>query len=258
MEEEPRHLAELYRMAVLGRLTAKIVHEITTPAGSIRSNNEVLARSLDALGKLLSDATVKKCAPPAKALDILETLKSLAGVDKIACDRISAVVRGLKTYARVEEGELRKTNLNDLLRDTLKLAGVEFRNRVTLVEDFGEMPAVECYPQSLSQVFLNLLVNAGQAIEGEGQVTVRTRAENGWARISISDTGTGIAPEHRDRIFTPGFTTKPAGEGTGLGLVITREIVVDHHHGTITFESEPGRGTTFHARIPITHPRNRS
>lgn len=252
---DQRQLAELYRMAAVGRLTAKVVHEINTPIGSIRSNNEVLGRSVDKLKALLADAAGKGAPPPAKCLDILETLQSLIAVDKIACDRISSVIRGLKTFARVNEGQIQKTDLNELLRDTLKLAACEYRRRVDLVEDYGGLAEVECFPQLMNQVFLNLLVNAGQAIEGEGVVTVRTRQEDGWAHVAITDTGKGIAPEHRSRIFAPGFTTKPVGEGTGLGLAITREIVVDTHLGTIEFDSEAGKGTTFHVRIPVVHPR---
>jgi len=180
-------------------------------------------------------------------------VRSLAAVDRIACERISAIIRSLKTYARVDEGELRKADLNDMLQNTLKLSGCEYRRRVAVETELGELAEVECYPQLLNQVFLNLLVNAGQAIEGEGKITVRTHMEGTWAHVSISDTGKGIRPENRNKIFSPGFTTKPLGVGTGLGLSICREIVVDTHGGAIDFESEPGLGTTFHVRIPVTH-----
>jgi signal transduction histidine kinase len=100
-------------------------------------------------------------------------------------------------------------------------------------------------------VFLNILVNAGQAIEGEGKVTVRTQLDGDCVLISISDTGRGIPPEHAARVFSSGFTTKPIGIGTGLGLAISRQIVVEKHKGSIDFETEPGAGTTFHIRIPI-------
>lgn len=252
---DQRQLSELYRMASIGRLTARVVHEINTPIGSIRSNNEVLVRSLGKLLVLIQDAASNGAPPPPKALDIVETLKSLAEVDKIACDRISNIVRGLKTFARSNEGQLRKTDFNELLRDTLKLVSCEYKRRITLIENYTDLPEVECFPQLMNQVFLNLLVNAGQAIEGDGTITVATSAEDGWVQVSISDTGKGILPENRSKLFTAGFSTKPVGEGTGLGLAITREIVVDTHQGVITFDSEPGAGTTFHVRIPITHPR---
>jgi signal transduction histidine kinase len=103
----------------------------------------------------------------------------------------------------------------------------------------------------MSQVFLNLIVNAAQAIEGDGRIVVRTRQDGGYVEIAIEDNGTGIPPEVRPRIFAAGFTTKPLGEGTGLGLSITREIVEDTHGGKISFETEVGKGTTFYVRIPL-------
>jgi two-component system NtrC family sensor kinase len=117
--------------------------------------------------------------------------------------------------------------------------------------DFGEIPPVECHPNMLNQVFLNLLVNAGQAIEGEGKITVCTRHEGDGVHISISDTGHGIRPEDRPKIFAGGFTTKAVGVGTGLGLSISRKIVEEVHGGSIGFESQVGVGTTFHIRVPI-------
>ena len=245
-----RKLAEAHKMASLGRLAAGIVHEINTPIGSILSNNETIRRSLENLKAQL-------VAPSPKALAILETLGSLTQIDKIACERIYAVIRSLKTFARVNESDLRVVNIHEILLNTLKLSGCVFRSRVTVVTDFGEdVPEVECYPGLLNQVFLNLVVNASQAIPGEGTVTVATHLENGSVRIAISDTGTGIPPEVRPKIFAAGFSTKPIGEGTGLGLSISREIVEDTHGGKISFETEVGSGTTFHVLIPVKQPRS--
>jgi signal transduction histidine kinase len=252
-----RKLAEAHKMASLGRLAAGIVHEINTPIGSILSNNETIRRSLDNLKAQLIAASDKGEAPSPKALAILETLGSLTEIDKIACERIYAVIRSLKTFARVNESDLRVVNIHEILLNTLKLSGCVFRRRVTVITDFGQdVPEVECYPGLLNQVFLNLVVNASQAIPGEGTVTVRTRAENGLVHIAISDTGTGIPPEVRQKIFAAGFTTKPIGEGTGLGLSISREIVEDTHGGKISFETEVGAGTTFHVLIPVKQPRS--
>ncbi|MFB3827037.1 MAG: sensor histidine kinase [Bryobacteraceae bacterium] len=243
-----QQLAEEHQMASIGRLLAGIVHEINTPIGSIFSNNEVLRRSVDKLRELLADPRPDNLA---KAGRILDTAASLAAVDKIACERIASVIRGLKTFSRADPGdELRKADINENLRNTLKLAQAEYRRRVTIATDFGEVPEVECYPHLLNQVFLNLLVNAGHAIEGEGVVTVRTRAGDGAVHIWISDTGSGMTPEVKAKIFETGFTTKPVGVGTGLGLALSRRIV-EKHGGTIEFESEPGVGTTFHVSIPL-------
>ena len=246
-----RKLAEAHRLASLGRLSAGIVHEINTPVGSILSNNEVILRSLDRIKALLSQALASGSPPPAKAMEMLDVVAGLANVDKLACERISGVVRSLKTFARVSEHDRRKVDVNELVHHTIKLSGAVFRRRITFVPDLAELPEVDCFPALLSQVLLNLVVNAAQAIEGEGIVTVRTRVDGSQVHIAVADTGHGIRPEDHAKIFRAGFTTKPIGEGTGIGLALSREIVVDTHGGSIGFESEPGKGTTFHVRIPI-------
>jgi len=239
---------QLHQMASIGRLLTGIVHEINTPIGSIFSNNEVTLRSLAMLAELLEDP---KPGSLEKAQRIIKTCQNLAAVDQIACERIRSVIRGLKSFSRPDGSEFRRVDLNGQLRDTLKLTQAEFRRRILVETDFGELPAVECYPQMLNQVFLNLLVNAGQAICGEGRITVRTRLEAGEVHISIADTGCGMTPEQQAQAFTAGFSTKPLGEGTGLGLSISREIIEDTHGGSLDFESEPGVGSTFHIRIPV-------
>ncbi len=240
--------ADLHQMASIGRLLTGIVHEINTPIGSVFSNNEVILRSLEMLTRLLEDPQPESLA---KARRLVETCRNLATIDEIACERIRSVIRGLKSFSRIDAGELRKTDLNEQLRDTLKLTQAEFRRRITVETDFTELPEVECYPQMLNQVFLNLLVNASQAIDGEGHITVRTRLEGDSAHVSIADTGRGMTREQQARAFEEGYTTKSVGEGTGLGLSIAKEIVEARHGGSIAFESEPGRGTTFHIRIPV-------
>jgi len=247
-------IVEAHKMAAVGRLTAGIVHEINTPIASILTNNEVILRSLEKLKNMISGAQ-PAVAPPPKVSEILDTIHSLASVDKIACERISAVVRGLKTFSRVDESDLREVDLHEGIRNTLKLTECQFRRRIHLKTDFGELPQVECYPHLLNQVFLNLLINAGQAIEAEGTIMVRTRLDGGSVVVSVSDTGRGIKPAERDRIFSPGFTTKAVGVGSGLGLSISKRIVEETHHGSITFESEPGVATTFHVRIPVRQQR---
>lgn len=239
--------SELHQMASLGRLLAGIVHEINTPFGSLCSNNQVVSRSIEKLGRLLEDPRPESID---QARQIVVSCQSLLAVDRLACDRIVSLIRGLKTFARVDDGAPRCISLNDHLRDAIKLTAAEFRRRVTVETDFGDLPEMECYPQMLSQVFLNLLVNAGQAIQGEGKITVRTRLEGDQVHISIADTGKGMTPEQQARAFEAGYTTKPIGEGTGLGLSISRDIV-QQHGGSIRFESRPGEGTTFHLCLPL-------
>jgi len=254
LEASNRRVAELYKMASLGRLLAGVVHEINTPISSILTDNEVISRSLEKLAAMLSGEELGRSK--AKTLEIIDTLLNLASVDKLACERISAVIRSLRTYSRADVADLRKVNLHEILTNAIKLSCCEYRRRVRVETDFCDLNEVECYPHLLSQVFLNILVNAGQAIEGEGTVTVRTRVDGDCFEVSIADTGRGIAPEHRNRIFSPGFTTKPLGVGTGLGLSISRKIVVETHGGAIDFDSAPGKGTTFHVRIPIRQTKN--
>ena len=246
-----RKLAESHKMASLGRLAAGIVHEINTPIGSIFSNNEVVIRSLEKLKEMLASARDAAAPTPQKVFDMLDVIIGLAAVDKIACERISGVIRSLKTFARVNESDLLRVDINDLIRTTIKLAGTVFRRRIDIQTDFEALPEVECYPGLLNRVFLNLVVNAGQAIEGEGRIAVRTRLDGDSVHIAVEDNGSGIPLEIRSKIFAAGFTTKPLGEGTGLGLSISREIVEETHGGTLSFESEVGKGTTFHIRIPI-------
>jgi signal transduction histidine kinase len=251
-------LAEAYRLVALGQLVTGVVHEINNPIGSIVSNNEVSLRALSSLKQKLDSARESGEPPPQKAIDLVETLLSLAAVDKIACERISAVVRSLKTFSRVEERDLRTARVCELLRDAGKLVDCQYRRRIELQIEIEELIEIECYPQLLSQVFLNLLVNAGQAIENEGRITIRAASVSGSepaeVEISIEDTGKGIAAGHRDRIFEAGFTTKPVGVGTGLGLALSRKLIEETHHGRIWYTSEEGRGTTFYVRLPVRQP----
>lgn len=238
---ETEHLEELYRLAALGRLLAGLAHEINTPLGSLLSNTDVIQRSLAALEAM---------PLPPEAAHLLHTMRALAEVDKLACERIAALVRGAKMLSRGDTTELYRADVNALVRDGLKLVNHLFKPRIAVETDLGEMPALVCYPHLLGQVFVNLLVNAAQAIEGEGKVVIRTRREGDMAHISIADTGRGISSEHRERVFESGFTTKPPGVGTGLGLALSKEII-RQHGGSIEFESRPGLGTTFHIRIPV-------
>ena len=251
-----RKLAEAHKMASLGRLAAGIVHEINTPIGSVLANNETVRRSHDHLRRLLITAAEGGQPPPPKALALLDTLNSLIEVDRIACERILSVIRSLKTFARVNEGDLLKVNVHEILQNTIKLSGSVYRRRVTVLTDFDDkIPEIECYPALLGQVFLNLLVNASQAIPEEGVVVIRTRLEGEYVHIAVQDNGPGIPAAVRPKIFSKGFTTKPLGEGTGLGLSISREIVEDTHRGEISFETETGVGTTFYVRIPVKQSR---
>jgi signal transduction histidine kinase len=254
LEACKRQVLQAYQLTAVGNLLASIIHEVNTPIGSILSNCQVEARDLESLKQLLAGARISQEPPPVKSVELIDTIESLLAVDKIACERIMAVVRGLKTLCGGSCGEFVKSNINEILDNTIKLARCEFRQRVKVETDYGALPEICCEPHQMGQVFLNLLVNAGQAISGEGTVVVRTRSDGRMVHVSVTDSGSGIAPEHRDKIFSAGFTTKPAGAGTGLGLAISKDIVVGRHGGVIDFESELGRGTTFNVRVPVVQP----
>ena len=245
LEQLRAQVAALSKDAVVAQLAAGVIHEINTPIASIFSNIDVIERSLDALEAQLSPAS------PPKALALVKAIRSLVQVDRVACQRISGIIRSLKLHARGEEEGMRAAALNSLVEDSLLLVGSEYKRRIAFVTQLGELPPLECNPQLIGQALLNLLVNAAQAIEGEGQVTIRTAVEDDQAVISITDSGSGMTDEVKEKIFHTAFSTKALGVGTGLGLPLTHRIITEQHHGTIAFTSELGRGTTFEIRLPI-------
>ena len=164
--------------------------------------------------------------------------------------RVKKTVQNLKDFSRPGETNWQWADLHAGLDSTLNIVWNELKYKTTLHRDYGQLPQTRCYPQKLNQVFMNLLVNAAQAIEKQGEITIKTRLENGRIRIWISDTGCGIAQENLQKIFEPFFTTKEVGKGTGLGLSLAYGIIKEHH-GRIEVESEVGKGTTFTVWLPI-------
>jgi signal transduction histidine kinase len=171
-------------------------------------------------------------------------------------------VRAMKDFSHIDEREMVLADINQMLDTTLTVARNEVKYVADVAKDLApDLPTVECFRNDLNQVFLNLLINAAHAIQdvvgddaskGRGTITVKTRRDGDSVVISISDTGSGIPDDIRDRIFEHFFTTKEVGKGTGQGLSIARSIVVEKHKGAITFDSEIGKGTTFYIRLPIT------
>ena len=173
--------------------------------------------------------------------------------------RVATIVRAMKEFSHVDRSsEKSAADLNKALESTLIVARAELKYVAEVEADYGELPAVLCHLGDLNQVFLNLLINGAHAIgdvmKKTGQkrrITVRTRQDGDWVEISIADTGGGIPEWAREKIFDPFFTTKEVGKGTGQGLTLARAIVVEKHGGTLTFETEMGKGTTFHVRLPV-------
>lgn len=244
-------LVQAEKMASLGQLVAGVAHEINTPLGALKSNIDVLTRSLPKIKSLMLDPTrpqqLRESPDMTNRLTSLETLNTH---NQTAIDRIVMIVSSLRKFARLDAAELDEVDIHEGLDNTLILVQHELKNRVEVLKDYGKLPLIKCYPNQLNQVFMNLLVNASHAIEGQGKIFIRTHHSNNSAVVEIRDTGKGISTEHLHRIFDPGFTTKGFGVGTGLGLSIVYQIMKDHK-GKVEVESELGQGTTFRIILPI-------
>jgi len=227
------------RLLTLGQLASSLAHEIHTPLGAILANADLTRRAVARLRE-----------PGADRGRALEALDRACAVMNDGGQRIERLVRTLRNFARLDESPVQTVDLHDGLDATIELLGHQLRDRIAVVRDYGDLPLVACRPDAVNQVFLNLLINAAQAIEGHGTITVRTRVDGDYGVVEIEDTGTGIAPDNLVRLFEAGFTTKPRGLGTGLGLAICRRIA-DDHGGTMDADSTLGHGSRFRLRLPL-------
>jgi two-component system, NtrC family, sensor kinase len=251
-------------MATIGQLAAGVAHEINNPTGFVMSNLgtlgkygdrlvEFIAEQAGALGSLDSGVQAERIAVRRKQLKIdyiIEDLPQLIRESLGGTERVKTIVQNLKGFSRQDESQCQMTDIRECIEGTINIVWNELKYKVTLNRDFAELPPVRCYPQQLSQVVMNFLVNAGHAIETRGEITVSTRLQGDAISIAVSDTGCGISEEHRARIFEPFFTTKEVGKGTGLGLSISLNII-KKHRGEIAVESEVGKGTTFTVTLPL-------
>jgi len=263
MERLQAQVLHAEKMASLGQLAAGVAHELNNPAGFIYSNIELLKEYVDRLKSCLSDYD-QLDLPPAIVARISAIKKDIAYDDMVAdldsilsdcyagAERIRDVVQNLRLFSRLDEAEVKRVDLNEGIESTVRLLSGYYKSgHINLVRDFGEIPQVNCYAAQLNQVWMNLLVNAAQAIgSGEGEVRVTTRCEGRTVMVCVCDNGPGISPEQQKKIFDPFFTTKPVGEGTGLGLSISHGII-ERHGGKIEVESANGKGTTFTICLPI-------
>jgi len=182
----------------------------------------------------------------------LAAIEDLSKVTRLACARMSDIVRTLRTFARLDEADVKSVDLHEGIESTLVLIAHLTKSGISVERRYGELPRVECHPNQINQVLMNLCVNACQAMGERGTLTITTRALGESVEVRIKDTGVGIAEDKLSRIFDPGFTTKGAPLGTGLGLSIVYQIV-EGHGGEIAVESEPGAGTEFTVRLPVRH-----
>jgi signal transduction histidine kinase len=275
-----RQFLQTEKMASIGQLAAGVAHEINNPMGFIHAN---LFQMSEYIGDLRSvwarvDA-LQKAASAGDAIDVQRASDDLAAasrevdVDFVLTDlhkavresqegseRIRIIVQDLRDFSHQDDAERVLADVNQCLDSTANIVWPMMKHVVELEKDYGDIPFVVCFPMQLKQVFMNLLVNAYQAIEttvgesGElGRIVLRTRAVDDSVSVIVEDTGVGIARENLDRIFDPFFTTKKVGEGTGLGLSTCFHIV-RRHGGRLTVKSEPGEGSAFELVLPVSGP----
>jgi signal transduction histidine kinase len=268
-ELEARHDQKLES---LGRLSAGIAHEINTPIQFVGDNTRFLASAYqDMLGLLLTyrecmDATSGQLSWEERTARATEA-ECQADIDYLAAEvplaveqslegieRVASLVRAMKSFSYKDAGDRTYADLNEALTTTLTVARNEVKYVADVTLDLGELPPVLCHVGDLNQVFLNLLVNAADALQDKGQrgeIRISTRTEGTTVVITIADNGSGIPPELQQVIFEPFFTTKEVGKGTGQGLALARNVVMEKHGGTIEVSSVPGEGTEFRLRLPV-------
>jgi two-component system, NtrC family, sensor kinase len=273
LEKTQAKMLQSEKMASIGQLAAGVAHEINNPTGFVSSNLNTLGDYQEDLNRVLSDyqelktalktlpedglpdtllALIAKVEATEEEVDIeyiQEDVGELIGDSREGTERIKKIVDDLKQFAHPGEEKMNATDVNSGLESTLNVVNNELKYKATIVKELGEVPLVMGYPQQLNQVFMNLLVNAAQAIEKSGEIKIVTTSVEGMVDIRISDTGCGIPEENIAKIFDPFFTTKDVGQGTGLGMNIAYNII-SKHNGSIRAESTVGEGTTFIIQLP--------
>jgi signal transduction histidine kinase/DNA-binding response OmpR family regulator len=273
LEKTQAKMLQSEKMASIGQLAAGVAHEINNPTGFVSSNLNTLGDYQEDLSRVLADyqelknalkalpagvlpdaqmALIARVEATEEEVDIAyiqEDVGELIGDSREGTERIKKIVDDLKQFAHPGEEKMKATDVNAGLESTLNVVNNELKYKATIVKELGEVPLVMGYPQQLNQVFMNLLVNAAQAIEKSGEIKIVTTAVDGMLDIRISDTGCGIPEENLHKIFDPFFTTKDVGEGTGLGMNIAYNII-SKHNGSIRAESTVGEGTTFIINLP--------
>ncbi|MBT3232355.1 MAG: PAS domain S-box protein [Calditrichaeota bacterium] len=256
LEKANQHLVETQgqlvqseKMASLGMLVAGIAHEINTPIGAVSSMHNTSIRAFNKLHENLKSFCGVECLDDDGIIKTFKVIEDGNRVIESGIERVTTIIKRLRSFARLDEAEIKEANLHEGLEDTLVLIHHETKHNIEIIKNFGEIPVISCFPGRLNQVFLNMLINAKQAIKEKGKITISTHLENDKVYIKFADDGVGITKDKLSRVFDPGFTTKGVGVGTGLGLSICYQIIQDHH-GTIKVDSEVGKGTTFTIILP--------
>ena len=262
LERLQEQLVQSEKMASLGQLAAGVAHELNNPAGFIYGNMDILAGYLKSL-EVLFDAwdKIKLTSEYSASLDAIETkisyttlrreLSLILADCREGAERICDVVKNLRLFSRLDEAEFKSVDINEGISSTLRLLSQYYSaGSIVLEKQYGDLPLVDCYASQLNQVWMNLLVNAAQAVGDSGKVTIETKLEGEQIVVVIADDGAGISDEQISKIFDPFFTTKPVGVGTGLGLS-TSYGIIEKHCGTISVQSKLDHGSTFTVRIPV-------
>jgi two-component system, NtrC family, sensor kinase len=261
-------LASGERLESIGRLAAGVAHEINTPIqylnDSVTFISEGVIELLAYVDKLHASMTPQPAADEEVEYLREELPPALARVAD-GLSRIAEIVRSMKDFSHADQHEMSQVDLNRAISSTLVIARSEYKMVADLETEFALLPSITCHGGQINQVVLNLVVNAAHAIAdvvkdsgGRGKITVKTSVADEHVVIAISDTGGGIPEGVRARIFDPFFTTKDVGRGTGQGLSIARSVVVKGHGGSLDFETEAGKGSTFYVRLPIRQPEEAS
>ena len=261
-------LIQSEKLASIGQLAAGVAHEINNPIGYIFSNFSSLEKYIAQLFEMIAAyEQIEQHITASAAVGVIESLKDtieleflkqdipdLMAQSKEGIGRVRKIVQDLKDFSRTDSNqEWQWSNLHDGINSTLNIVAGEIKYRADVIKEYGDIPAIECLSSQINQVLMNLIVNAAHAIDGErGTITIKTSSDKNFVYISVADNGSGIATENISKIFDPFFTTKPVGKGTGLGLSLSYGII-KRHHGQITVESEPGKGTKFSIMLPICH-----
>lgn len=260
------------KMASIGQLAAGIAHEINNPIGFVTSNVQTLEDYIGVFRTLLTDyeslvqafrennvvqqtaisERIEKLRTEEDLDYIIDDTEELLSESRNGLKRVREIVQNLKSFVHLDNDKSQMADINEGIEATLKVVWNELKYRCRVEKHFGTLPQINCTIGELNQVFMNLLVNAAQAIADNGVITIATSSTDTEVLVKISDTGAGINSENLQKLFTPFFTTKPVGKGTGLGLSVSYGIV-RKHGGTIEVESAPGEGSTFTVRLPIHH-----
>ncbi len=271
LQEAQSQLLQSEKMASIGQLAAGVAHEINNPVGYVNSNLSTLKQYVADLFCLLDDyEQVEVALGAAEHFKKVREIKEQIELDYLRKDlqdllresqdgvmRVKQIVQDLKDFSHVDEAEWQWADIHAGLDSTLNIVHNELKYKSEVIKEYGDLPEVECIISQLNQVFMNLLLNAAQAIEEHGTITVRSGCDGEGVWVEIEDSGSGMDETTRKRIFDPFFTTKPVGKGTGLGLSLSYNII-KKHKGRIKVASEVGKGTIFHIWLPVRQAQQRA